>query len=63
MLPAHDPAFRVGTDVPNRRPKVLDRFLKDVPNGIERKPRVRYFDLGDRGWRAAPTWTSVTKNR
>jgi putative CocE/NonD family hydrolase len=37
----------------------LDRFLKDVPNGIERKPRVRYFDLGDRTWRSAPTWRSA----
>ena len=31
----------------------LDRFLKDTHNGIEDKPRVRYFDMGDRTWHAA----------
>ncbi|MFL5886363.1 MAG: CocE/NonD family hydrolase [Thermoleophilaceae bacterium] len=38
----------------------LDRFVKGVQNGIESKPRVRYFDLGDSTWHAAPTWRSVT---
>src|SRR3954452_19169829 len=38
----------------------LDRFVKDVPNGIERKPRVRYFDLGDRTWRSAPSWKAAS---
>src|SRR4051812_9326380 len=37
----------------------LDRFLKGVHNGIEDKPRVRYFDLGDRTWHEAPSWRSV----
>ena len=37
----------------------LDRFLKGERNGIEDKPRVRYFDLGDRTWHAAPSWRSV----
>lgn len=40
--------------------KWLDRFVKGVPNGIERTPRVRYFDLGDRSWHAARSWRSVT---
>jgi putative CocE/NonD family hydrolase len=40
----------------------LDRFVKGIPNGIESRPRVRYFDLGDRTWRAAPSWRSVTKS-
>ena len=34
--------------------------MKGVRNGIENKPRVRYFDLGDRTWHAAPSWQSVT---
>jgi predicted acyl esterase len=37
----------------------LDRFLKGVHNGIDRKPRVRYLDLGDRTWHAAKSWRSV----
>jgi hypothetical protein len=40
----------------------LDRFVKGIPNGVESKPRVRYFDLGDRQWRSAPSWRSVTKS-
>ncbi|MDX6666478.1 MAG: uncharacterized protein QOG68_2684, partial [Solirubrobacteraceae bacterium] len=38
----------------------LDRFLKGVRNGIDKKPRVRYLDLGDRTWHSAPSWRSVT---
>src|SRR5207237_1278759 len=41
----------------------LDRFLKGVRNGIEDKPRVRYFDMGDRTWHSARSWRSVTKKR
>ena len=37
----------------------LDRFVKGERNGIENLPRVRYFDMGDRQWRAAPSWRSV----
>jgi putative CocE/NonD family hydrolase len=37
----------------------LDRFVKGIPNGIEQKPRVRYFDLGDRTWHAGTSWRSV----
>jgi putative CocE/NonD family hydrolase len=39
----------------------LDRFLKGVKNGIERKPRVRWFDLGDRSWHSSRTWRAATK--
>jgi predicted acyl esterase len=38
----------------------LDRFVKGIHNGIERKPRVRYLDLGDGTWHPAPSWQSVT---
>src|SRR4051812_23136802 len=40
----------------------LDRFLKGVKNGIERKPRVRWFDLGDRTWHSSKTWRAATKS-
>src|SRR3954453_23898848 len=39
----------------------LDRWLKGVKNGIERKPRVRFFDLGDRTWHESKTWRAATK--
>ena len=39
----------------------LDRFVKGIHNGIERKPRVRYFDMGDRTWHDAKTWRSVDR--
>jgi putative CocE/NonD family hydrolase len=38
----------------------LNRFVKGERNGIENQPRVRYFDMGDRQWRAAPSWRAVT---
>lgn len=37
----------------------LDRFLKDVPNGIERQPRVTWLDLGNRSWHTAPSWQAA----
>jgi predicted acyl esterase len=41
----------------------LDRFVKGRRNGIARKPRVRYFDLGDRTWHHARSWRAVTRRR
>src|SRR5205823_8273653 len=41
----------------------LDRWLKDRKNGIDRKPRVRYFDLGDRTWHAARSWHAADSHR
>lgn len=38
----------------------LDRFVKGIQNGVENKPRVRYFDMGDSSWHAAPSWQSVS---
>jgi uncharacterized protein len=38
----------------------LDRWLKGTRNGIENQPRVRYFDMGDRKWRAAPSWRAAS---
>jgi predicted acyl esterase len=38
----------------------LDRFVKGERNGIMRLPRVRYFDMGDRQWRAAPAWRAAS---
>jgi putative CocE/NonD family hydrolase len=38
----------------------LNRFVKGERNGIEEKPRVRYFDLGDRTWHSAPSWRAAS---
>jgi putative CocE/NonD family hydrolase len=38
----------------------LNRFVKGERNGIEDKPRVRYFDLGDRTWHSAPSWRAAS---
>jgi predicted acyl esterase len=34
----------------------LNRWVKGIHTGIDRKPRVRYLDLGDVTWHAVPTW-------
>src|SRR5436305_9862401 len=34
----------------------LNRWVKKIHNGIEHKPRVRYFDLGGLTWHPAPSW-------
>jgi hypothetical protein len=34
----------------------LNRWVKRIHNGIDRKPRVRYLDLGDASWHAVPSW-------
>jgi uncharacterized protein len=41
--------------------KWLDRFMKGVKNGIEKTPRVRWFDLGDRTWHSSKSWRAATK--
>ena len=33
--------------------------MKNVRNGIEKKPRVRWFDLGDRTWHASKSWRAA----
>ncbi|HEY2161229.1 MAG TPA: CocE/NonD family hydrolase, partial [Solirubrobacteraceae bacterium] len=41
----------------------LSRWVKGIHNGIAGKPRVRYFDLGDRTWHAVPTWHAADTHR
>lgn len=50
----------LGTEAPGGEDvKWLQHFVQGRDNGIEKLPRVRYYDLGDRGWRSAPSWRSV----
>jgi hypothetical protein len=34
----------------------FDRWLKDVDNGMNQEPQVRYFVMGSEKWKAATTW-------
>lgn len=35
----------------------FDRFLKDIPNGIDREPRASYYVVGENRWRTSADWT------
>jgi putative CocE/NonD family hydrolase len=43
----------------------FDRWLKEIPNGVERDPAVRYFVMGVNQWRTATAWPlpNVTMTR
>ena len=34
----------------------FDYWLKDIDNGVEVEPAVRYFCMGAGAWRTASTW-------
>lgn len=34
----------------------FDYWLKDLPNGIDDLPAVRYFVMGSQVWKSSPTW-------
>jgi putative CocE/NonD family hydrolase len=48
-----------GTPPPGEDIAWLNRWVRGVHNGVERKPRVRYFDLGDLTWHPARSWHSA----
>jgi putative CocE/NonD family hydrolase len=59
-----DQLTALSADAPKGEVKAwLDRFVKGRRNGIDRKPRVRYFDMGDRTWHSASSWRSATKRQ
>ena len=33
-----------------------DRWLKGIENGIEKEPRVRVYNMGDKAWKTYATW-------
>lgn len=35
----------------------FDRFLKDIPNGIDQEPRASYYVVGENRWRTSSDWT------
>jgi hypothetical protein len=36
--------------------RFFDRWLKGIPNGIDREPPVRIFVMGENAWRDEPEW-------
>jgi predicted acyl esterase len=37
----------------------LDHYVKGKHNGVERLPRVTFFDLGSRRWSTSPSWRAA----
>jgi len=37
----------------------LDHYVKGKRNGVERQPRVTFYDLGSRTWSTAPSWRAA----
>lgn len=37
--------------------KWFDRFLKNIPNGIEEEPRATYYLVGENKWKTSDDWT------
>ncbi|MNC01070.1 Cocaine esterase [compost metagenome] len=35
----------------------FDRFLKEIPNGIDGEPRASYYVVGENRWRTSEDWT------
>ncbi|TML33314.1 MAG: CocE/NonD family hydrolase [Actinobacteria bacterium] len=61
---ADRPATGAERGCPQGRDQGVARPLRQgQANGIAHKPRLRYFDMGDRTWHAARSWRSVTKHR
>jgi putative CocE/NonD family hydrolase len=42
--------------------KWLDHYVKGKHNGVERQPRVTYYDLGTRSWSTSPSWRAAGPN-
>ncbi|MGR3715300.1 MAG: CocE/NonD family hydrolase [Thermohalobaculum sp.] len=46
---------RSGFDLDGERVRFFDRYLRGMPNGYDRLPRVRWFTTGENRWRGADT--------
>ncbi|MCU1595669.1 MAG: peptidase, partial [Frankiales bacterium] len=40
--------------------KWLNHYVKGVRNGVEKQPRVTWFDRGDRTWHTSPSWAAAS---
>ena len=43
-------------DIADMELRWFDHWLKDIDNGVDREPPVRYFVMGAGQWKSAPTW-------
>ena len=43
-------------DLPDLIVRWFDYWLKELPNGIDQEPSVRYFVMGPNRWKSADTW-------
>jgi len=39
----------------------MDRYVRDIDNGVDREKPVRYFVMGDNQWREADAWPPAAK--
>ena len=47
------------TPPPGQVLRWLDHYVKGKRNGVERQPRVTFYDLGSRTWSTAPSWRAA----
>jgi putative CocE/NonD family hydrolase len=47
------------TPPPGQILRWLNHYVKGVKNGVEKQPRVTYFDRGDRTWHTAASWRAA----
>jgi uncharacterized protein len=47
-------------DLPTELLRFFDRYLKDVPNGIDNEPHVRYYVQGEERFHSSPVWPPAT---
>ncbi|WP_312115594.1 CocE/NonD family hydrolase [Brevibacillus reuszeri] len=53
-VPFGNNAIRYDLDVTQLR--WFDRYLKGIENGIDQRPRVEYYMVGENEWKTSPTW-------
>jgi putative CocE/NonD family hydrolase len=57
-----DPSPQLSADPPPGQVlKWLDHYVKGARNGVEKQPRVTFYDLGSRAFSTAPSWRAAQK--
>jgi putative CocE/NonD family hydrolase len=47
---------RAGLDYDETVLRFMDRYVRGIPNGVDREPRVRVFVMGENVWRTGNVW-------
>lgn len=45
-----------GIDYDEEILRFMDRYVRNLPNGVERTPKVRVFVMGENAWRSGDSW-------